>query len=230
MPADLPQRLTADERRATLAATPSIDADHPAVQAFAAEHACGDDDRERAVALYLAVRDGFRYDPYEVELHPDSFRASRVLEKGIGYCVTKAVLLAAAARAVGIPARVGLADVRNHMTSPRLLELMGTDEFLFHGYAALHLDGAWVKATPAFNRTLCDRVGALPLDFDGRTDSLLQPLTRRGERHMEYLRDHGTFDDVPVDRLLTTWSAAYPTLRGSWQRSGPAFEDEAHTA
>ena len=28
---------------------------------------------------------------------------------------------------------------------------MGTDLFVYHGYAELFLDGKWVKATPAFN-------------------------------------------------------------------------------
>ena len=77
---------------ATLAPTPVIDSDHPAVIAVA-QRAAGVDDRERAVALYQAVRDGFRYDPYRVDLSVAGMRASSVLELGIGWCVTKAALL-----------------------------------------------------------------------------------------------------------------------------------------
>ncbi|MBP6778775.1 MAG: transglutaminase family protein, partial [Piscinibacter sp.] len=51
---------------ATLAATALVDADHPAVVAFARSRAVGADDRARAVALYYAVRDDFRYDPYRI--------------------------------------------------------------------------------------------------------------------------------------------------------------------
>src|SRR3990167_7232802 len=50
--------------------------------------------------------------------------ASACLARGSGFCVAKAALLAAAARASGIPARVGFADVRNHLTTPRLRRLM----------------------------------------------------------------------------------------------------------
>ena len=64
---------------ATLSPTPLIDSDHPAVVAFAQRDAAGSDNRERAVALYYAVRDGFRYDPYRVDLSLAGMRASTVL-------------------------------------------------------------------------------------------------------------------------------------------------------
>lgn len=208
----------------------SIDADHPAIVAFARDRTAGlDDPRERAVALYLAVRDELRYDPYGVDLSEVGFRASTVLARGSGYCVGKATVLAAAARVVGIPSRVGYADVRNHLTSPKLHALMGTDVFAFHGYVELHLDGRWVKATPAFNRSLCERADVRALDWDGRHDSLYQPLDLAGRRHMEYLTDHGTFADVPIAQLLAAWDATYPGLRRklSGAEGAAAFEREA---
>ena len=115
---------------ATRAATPLVDSDHPAVVAFARRHASGDDDRARAVALYYAVRDGFRYDPYRIDLSPHGMRASTVLEVGHGWCVTKAALLAAACRAAGIPTRLGYADVRNHLSTERMRQTMKTDVFV----------------------------------------------------------------------------------------------------
>jgi transglutaminase-like putative cysteine protease len=210
---------------ATLAPTPLIDSDHPAVIAFAL--ACGvgvgDNARERAVALYYAVRDRLRYDPYRIELDPDGMRASRALELGVGWCVTKAALLAAAARAIGIPARVGYADVRNHLSTERMRRLLQTDVFLWHGYTELWLDGRWVKATPAFNIELCERFGLLPLDFDGRQDSLYHPFDRQGQRHMEYLHERGSFDEVPLARITADFAATYP----SWSSAtlqGASFE------
>jgi transglutaminase-like putative cysteine protease len=135
--------------------TAFIDSDHPAVQAFAAEHARGASDRERAVALVYAVRDGFRYDPYRIDLSPAGMKASTVLANGYGWCVPKATLLAAACRAAGIPARLGFADVRNHLSTERMRETMKTDLFVWHGYTDIWIDGAWRKATPAFNLALC---------------------------------------------------------------------------
>jgi transglutaminase-like putative cysteine protease len=188
----------------------AVDADHPGVIAYARRHVAGiEDPRAQAIALHLAVRDDFRYDPYTLDLSPEGFRASTVLERGFGYCIPKAALLAATCRAVGIPARLGFADVRNHLTSPRLAERMGGDVFLFHGYTELWLEDRWVKATPAFNRSLCEKTGTLPLEFDGRQDSILHPLDGEGRRHMEYLVEHGSFDDVPMQRILDTWRAAY---------------------
>ena len=197
-------------RDATLQPTALLDSDHPAVAAFAARHGGGADDRQRAVALYYAVRDGFRYDPYRIDLSPAGMRASTVLARGFGWCVPKATLLAAACRAIGIPARVGFADVRNHLSTARMREVMQTDVFYWHGYAVLLLDGAWRKATPAFNRELCERFDLLPLEFDGRGDSLYHPFDRQGHRHMEYLADHGAFDDVPLARMTEDFARLYP--------------------
>ena len=197
-------------RDATLQPTALLDSDHPAVVAFAARHGGGADDRQSAVSLYYAVRDGFRYDPYRIDLSPAGMRASTVLAKGFGWCVPKATLLAAACRAIGIPARVGFADVRNHLSTARMREVMQTDVFYWHGYAVLLLDGAWRKATPAFNRELCERFDLLPLEFDGLADSLYHPFDRQGHRHMEYLADRGAFDDVPLARMAQDFARLYP--------------------
>jgi transglutaminase-like putative cysteine protease len=194
---------------ASLAATALIDRDHPAVKAFVREHADRGTERERAVALFYAVRDGFRYDPYRIDLSPAGMKASAVLEAGYGWCVTKATLLAAACRAAGIPARLGFADVRNHLSTERMRQTMKTDVFAWHGYTDIWLDGAWLKATPAFNRELCERFGLLPLEFDGTSDSIYHPFDRAGNRHMEYVRQRGTFDDLPLNQIITTFREIY---------------------
>jgi transglutaminase-like putative cysteine protease len=195
---------------ASLCPTALIDSDHPAVRTFVQTHACGADDRERAVALYYAVRDRFRYDPYRVDLSPAGMKASTVIGNGYGWCVPKAALLAAACRAAGIPARVGYADVRNHLSTERLRQTLQTDVFAWHGYTDIWLDGAWRKATPAFNLALCERFGLHPLEFDGVSDSIYHPFDRAGNRHMEYLLQRGAFDDVPLAQMLDTFCTLYP--------------------
>lgn len=190
--------------------TPAIDSDHPLVRDFAHEHARGADDRQRAVSLYLAVRDGVRYDPYRIDLSAQGMKASTALAQGHGWCVPKAVLLAAVARAAGIPARLGFADVRNHLSTERLRQTMKTDVFAWHGYTALWLDGAWRKATPAFNLSLCEKFGLLPLEFDGVSDSLYHPYDRAGQRHMEYVNERGQFDDLPLEAIRATFAEIYP--------------------
>ncbi len=207
----------------TLSPTPLIDSDHPDVAAFAAEHAQGADAREKALALFHAVRDGFRYDPYRIDLSPAGMKASAVLATGQGWCVTKAALLAAACRAVGIPARVGYADVRNHLSTERMRQTMQTDLFIWHGYAEIWLDngdgGRWVKATPAFNLSLCQRFGLLPLDWDGVSDSLYHAFDAAGQRHMEYVADRGSFDEVPLAAIVAGFHATYP----GWGPQGQAL-------
>ncbi|GAB3766674.1 transglutaminase family protein [Ramlibacter monticola] len=202
--------MTIDDPQSSLAATDLVDSDHPAVREFAARHAEGGNARERAVALYYAVRDRFRYDPYRIDLSPRGMRASTVLEIGYGWCVTKAALMAAACRAAGIPARMGFADVRNHLSTQRMRETMETDVFTWHGYADVWIDGSWVKATPAFNLALCERFGLHPLEFDGREDSIYHAFDRSGQRHMEYLADRGRYADVPLAELVADFRLRYP--------------------
>src|SRR6202008_552453 len=191
-----------------------IDSADSRVIAFAEANVTGRGERERAVSLYYAVRDEIRYNPFLDFSKREVFRASAVLEAGEGFCVGKASLLAACARAVGIEARVGFAAVKNHLTTPRLAETMGSDLFVYHGYTDLRLDGKWVKATPAFNLALCTRFRVKPLEFDGRADSIFHPFDEDDRRHMEYLRDRGVYADVPVDEIQQAFRDAYPKFYG----------------
>ena len=210
-----------------LAAGKFVDSDAPPVAAFAKKATQGASGADAAILkLYTAVRDGIVYDPYVSLSDPENFRASSVLARGRGFCIGKSALLAAAARVIGVPARVGYADVRNHLTSRRLYEMAKTDTFIWHSYTELYLGGRWVKATPAFDLALCQRANIKPLDFDGRTDSLFQPFDSSGRRHMEYLRDRGTFADVPFDAVQAEFFAAYPAWMNSQGLAGD-FHAEA---
>lgn len=193
-----------------LAATPTIDAGHPTVIDFATRHTRGaSNDVERAVKLYHAVRDGLRYDPYQLVLTVPGMKASTTIEAGRGWCVPKAIVLAACCRALTIPARLGFADVRNHLSTARMRQAMGTDVFYWHGYTAILLDGRWVKATPAFNIELCRKFRIRPLDFDGTEDSIYHPFDLEGRRHMEYLRFRDEYDDLPLDEMMATFAQHY---------------------
>jgi transglutaminase-like putative cysteine protease len=120
--------------------------------------------------------------------------------------------LAALCRAAGIPCRLGYADVRNHMATKKLLDFLGTDVFYFHGFNEIYLRGKWVKATVAFNRTLCDKARLAPLDFDGLHDSIYHPFDLAGHRYMEYLRVYGPYAELPYDDLIATFAREYPKV------------------
>ena len=200
---------------------------------FVSKHLQGESETEKVVSLYYAVRDRIKYDPYHIVLKKDELRASRIVERRYGFCVEKALLLAACIRSIGVPTKLGFANVKNHLTSQRLSELMKTDVFVFHGYTDIFLNGKWVKATPAFNNSLCERTGTLPLDFDGKTDSIFHPLDKEGKKHMEYLKDFGSFPDLPYDRMMDEYEEHYSHLKvkenlsfGNFRIKGD-FEKEA---
>ncbi|MBI4529577.1 MAG: transglutaminase family protein [Deltaproteobacteria bacterium] len=208
--------------------TEFFDFDKPAVRRFAKETTRGaKDDVERAVRLFYRVRDSIRYNPYCVPVHREGYKASHVLSAGAGFCIPKANLLVASARAVGIPSALGLSDVVNHLCTEKLLRAMGgKDLFLYHGYAVFELDGRCVKAAPAFNIQLCDRFGVLPTEFDGRSDALLQPIDAQGRKHMEYVKNHGVFPDFPFDRVVCDFKAFYPTGLFEEEEGAVRFEEE----
>jgi len=214
------------EQENTLYLTPTaiIDSNHKTIKEYAAMISDGlADSVEIAAKLYLAVRDGIRYDPYSPFYLPEHYRASYVLKRGRSFCVPKASLLCALARACGIPSRVGLADVRNHLTTKQLIDFLGTDLFACHGFAELHLEGKWVKATPAFNRELCEKHHVPPLEFNGRQDSLFQPYNLQNQKFMEYVAFRGTYPDIPVDHIVEAWKEAYGVDRVNFWIS--AFEE-----
>ncbi len=185
-----------------LAPTFTFDADSEPVRGKAGELTEGKSDPvDKAIALFYFVRDGISYNLYVPKHMPEHFRASSTLSRGKGYCVQKAVLLVALARAAGIPARLGCAKIRNHLVPPRVLEILKSDIFPWHGYAELHLEGRWVKATPAFDLRMCEERRFIPVEFDGRSDARFHSTDLDGRPHIEYLLDRGLFDDVPLDEI-----------------------------
>lgn len=206
-------RLSDEERSRYLAPTPHIDCDSEAITGYVNQITCDlSSEKEKAMAVFTAVRDDVLYDPYYYDLSPNGMRASAILQKGRGYCVAKALVFTAAARAAGVPARLGFADVKNHLSTQRLRKLMGTDLFVYHGYSEIFLGDHWIKVTPTFNASLCEKFGVHPLEFDGENDCLFHPFDSEGRKHMEYVLDRGPYDDVPVDEIINASLAAYPTL------------------
>lgn len=196
-----------------LQATYFINSDHREVINFAESTCRGlSTQKERAIALYYQVRDAIRYDPFDLEYSKTAMQASSVLKKRSGYCVGKAVLLAALGRQQGIPCRLGFADVTNHLSTPKLRAMMKSNLFIYHGYTEMYLEGKWVKATPAFNRSLCDKVKVKPLEFDGASDSIFHEFDSLGQKHMEYVRDHGHFSDLPFEMIFEAYGKKYPNF------------------
>lgn len=180
---------------------------------------------EKAVTLYYAVRDQIIYDPYDLSYSREAMRATTVLQKKRGYCVSKAVLLAALGRQQKIPSRIGFADVTNHLSSPKLREKMGTDLFIYHGYTEMFLMNKWVKATPAFNLSLCTRFDVKPLEFAGTEDSIFHEFNNLGQKHMEYVRHHGHFADLPFEQIFAAYRQTYPSFFEEFiDRQVPQFD------
>lgn len=200
------------------AATHFLDHDAPRVREFVRGALPADavSPSEKAVALYYAVRDRILYDVYGADLSREGLRASSIVQRGTGFCVHKSILYAAAVRSVGIPSRLVLTDVRNHLASERLKQLVGGDVFRFHCLTSVHLNGRWIKATPVFNKALCRLYGIAPLEFDGVVDSLHHPYDEQGRRHMEFIHNHGEFGDFPYETVVPGLRRASPNLfRGS---------------
>jgi len=193
-----------------LRSSPTIDSDNDAIKEKAvaltkSEQTAAD----KAKRLFYWVRDIIKYNPLvPLEIFVD-YRASKTLKRGEGFCVEKAAVLAALARAAGIPARLHLADIRNHLVSDRLREVMGTNLFSYHGYTELYISGKWVKATPAFDLKMCRANRIVPVEFDGKNDAMFHSHNLDGKLHIEYVADHGCREDVPVDEIFAAWEQHY---------------------
>ncbi len=163
----------------------------------------------KAKSLFYFVRDEIKYTFYVPSDLPEHYRASRILEIGEGWCVQKALLLIALARAAGIPAGLHLADIRNHLLPDKPREMLGTTLVTYHGYCELYIQGKWVKATPAFDLKMCQQNRIIPVEFDGKSDAIFHSHNRDGQLHIEYVKDHGRYEDVPLDEIYDGWVRDY---------------------
>jgi transglutaminase-like putative cysteine protease len=194
-----------------LSSTEIIDSDHQSIIDYAADvlKNTDGDPISKAIKLYYAVRDVIWYDPYLPFYRPEHYRASHVLKKGRAFCIGKASLLCALGRVCGIPSRVGFATVRNHLATRKLIAFLGTDLFVYHGFVEFYLQDKWVKATPAFNIELCRKHRVLPLEFNGREDSIFHSFNAGKKQFMEYIDVHGSYADIPVDEIVIGWEKIY---------------------
>ncbi|MEO1652343.1 MAG: transglutaminase family protein [Bacteroidota bacterium] len=194
-----------------LQATSFMDYEQPIVQDFIQKNTKpGASLFDNALQLFYAVRDQIRYDPYSFSDKEENFKASYVLEQQKGWCVPKSVLYGAVCRAIGVPAQLGFADVKNHLSTENMRKKMKTDIFHWHGYTSVYLKDKWVKATPAFNIQLTEKFRLKPLDFNGLEDSIYHEFDQSGNKHMEYLKERGLYADLPLAEMLKDFDLYYP--------------------
>ncbi|MBD3256622.1 MAG: hypothetical protein GF383_16130 [Candidatus Lokiarchaeota archaeon] len=162
-----------------------------------------DSDKEKAIALFYWVRDQIKYNMYTY--YPKiraNLKASVTLRRGTGFCMSKAVLLSALARAVSIPARIRMVDIRNNKISRKVIDMLGTNIFYCHGISELKLHNNWVKLTPVFDKETALKAGFIPLiEFDGEHNALFSKYDEEGNLFVEYVKDYGSFADVPIDKI-----------------------------
>ncbi|WP_324025569.1 transglutaminase family protein [Maribacter sp. BPC-D8] len=169
-------------------------------------------EKEISIALYNKVRDAWRYDPYSLSFNKEKYRASEIAKRPKGHCIDKSIILIAGLRALGIPARIHLAKVKNHIGVERLIEKFGSNELTPHGMVDAFINDKWLKLSPTFNASLCEMLNVAPLDFDGENDSILQEFSSDGTQFMEYLEDYGHFEDVPMEFMERNAREHYPNI------------------
>ncbi|GIX42093.1 MAG: hypothetical protein KatS3mg129_1826 [Leptospiraceae bacterium] len=169
---------------------------------------------ENLINFYYIVRDGILYNPYNFKIKKSDYKASHIISFKKTYCIPKALLYTTIARKLGFPAKIGFADVKNHLSSKRFIEYLGSDIFAFHGYSEIFnpYKNKWVKATPAFDKFLCEKYNVPTLDFDGENDSIFHPYDKEGKKFMEYIKERGSFSDFPYEYMMKGFKECYPHL------------------
>ncbi len=218
-----------------LAPAPGIQCDHPEVLSLARGIVQGAaNDLEAAGRLFTWARDTVRYSPYVPFAELEDYLALNTLARGRGYCVQKSALLCALARAVGIPARLGFADIENHQLPAGMAEVLGSPIMAHHCFVEWFLAGRWLKATPSFEAPLCAERGWRLVEFDPQGDALLPSHDLAGRPHITYLRRLGWRQGVPLAEILESWRREYGAGRvAAWQealasgRAWPTTREEA---
>ncbi|MBN1474600.1 MAG: tRNA epoxyqueuosine(34) reductase QueG [Syntrophaceae bacterium] len=171
---------------------------------------------DKALALFSFVRDDISYNLYMISVFREDFTASRILAWGKGYCVQKAVLFAALARAVGIPSRLAFAKILNHKVPEKIVKLTGDNIFPRHGYTQLFLENTWINVAPTFDKALCEKIGVPVVEWDGRTDATLPPADLQGRPYIEYVEKFGAYADLPFDWIVEAISKKVGKDKRPW--------------
>lgn len=135
-----------------MAATPMCDYEHPLIQERL-RSVIGDaqSDQEKAEFIFSYVRDTIRFG-----IAFSQSRASRILQRGFGECVTKTNVQVALLRAAGIPARMRwvMAETESlaGLIAPLMLRSMKKEAS--HFWAQCYLDGRWVSCELLFDEPL----------------------------------------------------------------------------
>ncbi|HAS47048.1 MAG TPA: transglutaminase [Microscillaceae bacterium] len=190
-----------------------IDSNDEAVKAYAYQVTKGlKYDTEKAVELFYAVRDDFKFDLNHIDLHPSKLKASALVKRGVGTDIEKSTLLAATARAVGIPSRVSFSNLRSNLTAEQLGTVLQSDLLVFHSYTELWMGNHWVKLSPAFNQEACDYLDLPPLDFGIPEEKVFEKHHKSRRRYLKYVHQYGSFADLPYDLYISELRKHYPHL------------------
>ncbi len=208
----------------TLQPTYYLDWGHPGI-GKALKDITGDcrNQAEALKKIFLFVRDQIPYNMYAVSGNPVYYKASKILEMGNGYCLQKAILFTALGRAAGIPSRLVLVAIRNHLTPPDVVEILGGNVFFPHAYSQFYIEGRWVNVAATYDRPLCERIGAAVPEFDGHRDTLLPATDLAGRKFIEYIDYYGVFDDVPWQLIVEKLPEYYSSGLDEWFTDEPAY-------
>lgn len=200
-----------DEAREFLDPAPGIQSDHPEVIALARRvigGAAGEVEPVQAARrLFYFVRDQVAYSVYVPWEELEDYLALNTLARGRGFCVQKAALLCTLARAAGIPARLGFADIKNHLLPEHLEDMIPGKVLYYHCFVEWRPAENWIKSTPSFDRALSEKKGWRLVEFDPQGDTLLPSHDLEGRRHVEYLRYHGWRTGVPLEEFIAANTA-----------------------
>lgn len=172
-------------------------------------------EKEKVKALFYWVRDEIKYNMrLFIPKVINNFKASNVIKKRQGFCVSKSILLSSLVRAIGIPARIHLVDLINHKISQKVIDLMGTNIFYYHGFSEVLLNNKWIKLTPSFDKETAIKQGFLPMcEFDGEHDAVFPPQDIDGNKFGEYIGDRGVHADIPLDEIEKLFEEKYYKYR-----------------
>ncbi len=209
---------------ACLGPTDVIDSTHPAIVEMATQLTAGQETPfRRAQALFNFVRDAVRYNIAPDLLSRADWRASATLARGDGFCQQKAVLLAALARAAGIPSAIGFQHLRDYkLLDTRYETAIPHGIIPYHGLTYLWLDGAWRIADATLDAALCKRRRYRLVELQPGADARLPATDLDGKPHFDILAEYGPFPDLPesVSEFMVRLRPAWLALKELVQRAG----------
>lgn len=145
----------------------------PDFECFYLENKPGESQGELSelIHFYYLIRDKIYYEIFGVDTSVNGLKASVSSQNGKGFCLQKNHSVCRNRTLFRLSLSFKVRSCKKHLASGDVLELMEGSVFL-HWITEIKINNTRISSTPVFSKLYCMIFNQIPLEFDGKSDSV----------------------------------------------------------